>query len=80
VEIVRLASGFTLPLLLIGHVVTTRVSAVFFDIPPSYARIVTLLVASGSQGWQLALLAPGWLHGCLGLWISLRRYAWAQRW
>jgi adenylate cyclase len=22
---------------------------------------------------QLALLAPGWVHGCLGLWISLRR-------
>ncbi|MFX5808956.1 hypothetical protein ABTE39_19730, partial [Acinetobacter baumannii] len=20
-----------------------------------------------------------WLHGCLGLWISLRRFAWAQR-
>ncbi|MBN8939541.1 MAG: hypothetical protein J0H01_08630 [Rhizobiales bacterium] len=80
IEIVRLASGFSLPLLLIGHVVTTRVAAVFFEIPPSYARIVTLLVASGSQGWQLALLAPGWLHGCLGLWISLRRFAWAQRW
>lgn len=79
IEIVRLASGFTLPLLLIGHVVATRVSAAFFEIPPSYGRIVTLLVASGSEGWQLALLAPGWLHGCLGLWISLRRLAWAQR-
>lgn len=79
IEIVRLASGFTLPLLLIGHVVATRVTAAFFGIPPSYGRIVTLLVASGSEGWQLALLAPGWLHGCLGLWISLRRFAWAQR-
>ncbi|QCI69105.1 hypothetical protein E8M01_08285 [Phreatobacter stygius] len=79
IEIIRLASGFTLPFLLIGHVVATRVAGVFFDIPSSYGRVVTLLVASGSQGWQLALLTPGWLHGCLGLWITLRRFDWARR-
>ena len=28
---------------------------------------------------QLALLAPGWLHGCLGLWITLRRFDLMQR-
>jgi adenylate cyclase len=79
IETIRLASGFSLPLLLIGHVVTTRVTASFYDVPVSYGRIVALLVASGSQGWQLALLAPGWLHGSLGLWITLRRRPWAQR-
>jgi adenylate cyclase len=36
---------------------------------------VTTLARSGAQGWQLALLAPGWLHGCLGLWLSLQRFA-----
>jgi len=25
------------------------------------------------------LLAPGWLHGCLGLWISLRQFHAMQR-
>jgi adenylate cyclase len=36
-------------------------------------------LAAGTQGLQLALLAPGWLHGCLGLWITLRRYPVLQR-
>jgi adenylate cyclase len=35
--------------------------------------VVTGLIASGSEGRQLALLAPGWIHGCLGLDLSLRR-------
>jgi hypothetical protein len=45
---------------------------------PSYASIANLL-AAGTQGLQLSLLAPGWLHGCLGLWITLRRYPAMQR-
>jgi adenylate cyclase len=28
---------------------------------------------------QLALLAPGWMHGCLGLWITLRHFHAMQR-
>lgn len=79
IEVVRLASGLTLPLLLISHVVATRMSQALFDIPQSYGRTVANLAMSGAEGWQLALLAPGWLHGCLGLWITLRRQAWARR-
>ena len=72
IEIVRLWAGFSLPLLLISHVVTTRLALELFGVSSDYRRIVGLLVASGNEGWQIALLAPGWLHGCLGLWISLR--------
>lgn len=79
IEVVRLASGLTLPLLLIGHVMATRMTQVLFDIPQSYGRTVANLAVSGAEGWQLALLAPGWLHGCLGLWITLRRQDWARR-
>jgi adenylate cyclase len=79
VEIIRLGSGFSLPLLLVGHVVSTRMQAAFYEISPSYGRIVSGLVAAGTEGWQLALLAPGWVHGCLGLWITLRRYEALQR-
>jgi adenylate cyclase len=78
-EIVRIGSGFSLPLLLISHVVSTRLQAVLHDVTPSYGRTVAGLVASGNEGWQLALLAPGWVHGCLGLWITLRRYDLALR-
>ena len=79
IEWVRLWAGFSLPLLLIGHVVTTRLAVAVYDVEPSYRIVVASLVRSGAQGWQLALLAPGWLHGCLGLWLSLRRFAWIRR-
>jgi adenylate cyclase len=75
IEWVRLWAGFSLPLLLIGHVVTTRFGTTLYHTEPSYHLVVTTLARSGAQGWQLALLAPGWLHGCLGLWLSLQRFA-----
>src|SRR4029453_12185381 len=34
--------------------------------------IVWMLFSSGGEGRQLALLAPGWLHGCLGLNFAFR--------
>jgi len=79
VEWLRLWAGFSLPWLLIGHVVATRVAVAGYGFEPSYARVIAGLIASGSQGWQLALLAPGWVHGCLGLWLSLRHRQAARR-
>ncbi len=79
IEVLRLASGFGFPLLLIGHAVTTRLGDTLFGIRPSYAMIITNLLMTGRQGMQLALLAPGWLHGCLGLWITLRRFHTMQK-
>jgi adenylate cyclase len=79
IEWVRLWAGFSLPLLLIGHVVTTRLGATLYHAEPSYRLVVSTLVRSGAQGWQLALLAPGWLHGCLGVWLSLQRFALMRR-
>jgi adenylate cyclase len=79
IEILRLASGFSFPLLLIGHAVTTRLGDALFAIKPSYSMIIMNLIVSGRQGMQLALLAPGWVHGCLGLWITLRHFDAMQR-
>ena len=79
VEVIRLASGFSFPLLLINHAVTTRLGDALFGITPSYSLIIANLLAAGRQGMQLALLAPGWLHGCLGLWITLRRFRAMQK-
>jgi adenylate cyclase len=75
IEWIRLWAGFSLPLLLIGHVVSTRLAVTLQGAAPDYRIVVTNLVRSGGQGWQLALLAPGWLHGCLGLWLTLRRFS-----
>ena len=65
--------------MLIGHAVTARLGDTLYDLRPSYASIIANLLAAGTQGLQLALLAPGWLHGCLGLWITLRRFETMQR-
>jgi adenylate cyclase len=73
IEYVRLSAGFSLPLLLIGHIVTTRVAFSVYGANAQYSSVVATLISSGTEGWQLALLAPGWLHGCLGLWISFAR-------
>jgi adenylate cyclase len=78
-EWIRLWAGLSLPLLLIRHAVATRVAASMYGFEPNYERIVVSLIVSGTQGLQLALLAPGWIHGCLGLWFRLRHYPAAQR-
>ena len=79
IEWVRLWAGFSLPWLLIGHVYSTRVSDEWFAAVANYQNIVGSLARGGLQGWQIALLAPGWVHGCLGLWITLRRFDVMQR-
>ena len=72
-ELLRIALGFTLPILLIGHAVSTRLAWELFGLPSDYSRVVAVLWASDAQGRQLGLLAPGWLHGCLGLHFAFNR-------
>lgn len=79
-ELLRIGFGLTIPLLLLGHVVGTRVAYEWFGEAPHYRRIVTNLIRSGNTGWQLALLAPGWAHGCMGLNVAFRHHAWFLRW
>ena len=38
-----------------------------------------MLWHSGREGRQIALLVPGWLHGCLGLNFAFGRRAWYAR-
>jgi adenylate cyclase len=78
-EWVRLWAGVSLPLLLIRHAVTTRLASSLYGFEPDYERVVILLLTSGTQGLQLTLLAPGWIHGCLGLWFRLRHFPLARR-
>ncbi len=78
-EWIRLLAGLSLPLLLIRHAVTTRLASALYGFEPNYERVVVMLLTSGTQGLQLALLAPGWLHGCLGLWFRLRHHPLASR-
>jgi adenylate cyclase len=78
-ELARIAFGLTIPWLLIGHVVATRVAFSWYGQTPEYARVIANLSRDGMTGWQLALLAPGWIHGCMGLNLGFRHLAWYQR-
>jgi len=75
-ELVRIALGFSMPILLIGHAAATRLAYELFGLSSDYSRVVSNLWATGSQGWQLGLMAPGWLHGCLGLHFAFSRRSW----
>ncbi len=72
-ELIRIALGFSLPIILIGHAANTRIAYDVYGLSSDYTRVVANLWASGSQGWQLGVMAPGWIHGCLGLNFAFRR-------
>ena len=79
VDFVRILLGLGTPLLLIGHVVATRYASDAYGLSPTYSRVVYNLFISDNEGRQLALLVPGWLHGCLGVWFAFKRRDWVMR-
>jgi len=78
-QALRIWVGLCIPLLLIGHITATRLAFELHGLRPEYARVVWNLWASDNEGRQLALLVPGWLHGCLGLHFAFSTRAWYQR-
>src|SRR5512144_733850 len=78
-ELLRLALGFGIPTLLIAHAVTTRLAFEAYGTRPDYAHVVWMLWHSSREGRQMALLVPGWLHGCLGFKFAFGRRIWFQR-
>jgi adenylate cyclase len=79
IEWLRIAAGLSMPALLIGHAVDTRLALEAYGHPTDYAHVVWKLWHSGREGRQIALLVPGWLHGCLGLRFALSGRAWYRR-
>jgi adenylate cyclase len=67
---VRILLGLGIPTLLIGHAVGTRAAWELYHQSPQYSRVVWSLWATDGQGRQLALLVPGWLHGCFGIHLA----------
>ena len=66
-ELLRIAFGLSIPTLLIVHAVGTRLAFELYNHPPDYAHVVWMLWHSGREGRQIALLVPGWMHGCMGI-------------
>lgn len=75
-DLLRIVLGLNLPVLLIAHAAGTRLAMEFYGYHPFYTDVVRDLWTAGSQGKQFALLAPGWIHGCLGLHAAFGQRKW----
>jgi adenylate cyclase len=81
-EGLQVVLGLAIPLLLLGHVMDTRVAATFFDMQVDYLTTVLAQwhVDPMTGLRQLAALFAVWIHGCLGLYNWLFLKPWFARW
>jgi adenylate cyclase len=81
-ELLQLVLGFAIPILLIRHVVATRIAADWFGTHYLYYRFVLwgFFVHSPHRGaWQLATLVVAWSHAMIGLHFWLKVRPWYAR-
>lgn len=77
-EMVQVASGLAIPLLLIDHVMTTRGASVLVGSKDFYRPVLAYYWPS-RVGPQLLLLLIAWTHACIGLHYWLRLASWYGR-
>lgn len=70
-EALQLALGLTIPVMLIDHVVGTRLLDVRFDVPDTYHQVLGTLWP-GLVVWQTTLMFVVWIHAAIGLrfWLA----------
>ncbi len=77
-EAMQLVLGLAIPVLLVNHVIATRVAGSLYGIAKGYPQVLYgFWVGAPVAGvWQTVLLLVAWTHGCLGLhyWLRLRRW------
>ncbi len=73
-EAVQLLLGFSVPVLLAGHLVGTRAAHEMFGTDDSYLYVLYAhwKLFGASVYWNTAGLYAAWLHGCIGLYFWLR--------
>ena len=79
VQALRVVLGLWMPIVLITHYTGTRIAYERYGDSSDYARVVAALWTPEGGGRQLALLVPGWLHGCLGLRFAFGGRRWYRR-
>jgi adenylate cyclase len=75
-EAAQLLLGLAVPLLLLGHVLGTRVTTMLYDVDTTYPHVVDIIWKDPElRVRQIALLLAVWLHAAVGLhyWLRLRR-------
>ncbi len=79
-EAAQIGLGLLVPILLIKHVVHTRMASSAFGVNDDYGYISVLLWNTTDGAWQAVLLLIVWVHGCMGLHFWLRLTRWWRRW
>jgi len=77
-EVAQIGFGFAIPILLIPHVVGTRVAHEVFGAIDTYDYVLARLALGGLWATQTALVIIVWTHGCIGIHYWLRMRAWYQ--
>jgi adenylate cyclase len=80
-EALQILLGVTIPILLVDHVVGTRLAHTQYGFDDSYTMVVLVLwVLKPELGlWQTALVLVAWTHGCMGIHYWLRMQPWYAR-
>jgi adenylate cyclase len=81
-EVVQLALGLSIPLLLANHLFVTRISFAAFGTLKLYQQeLYSFWVARPDLGLlQITALVVIWIHGCIGLYLWLRLKPSVARW
>nr|WP_289852101.1 adenylate/guanylate cyclase domain-containing protein [Rhizobium sp. SSA_523] len=82
-EAIQILLGLLVPVLIIDHILSTRVASTLFHLRDSYETIVHLLWSKSPRDGviQSIALIVIWAHGCLGIHFWLRHRAWyVQLW
>ena len=80
-EVVQLALGLSIPLLLANHVAVTRTAFVLYGLNKGYEQELTSLgLLAPLWGYlQVLVLLVAWGHGCIGLQLAFRLKPWYER-
>jgi adenylate cyclase len=80
-EAVQVAVGLAIPVLIIQHVLGTRVFYSLSGVDDTYAQVANSLwvVSPFSGGRQAIAVVAVWVHGCLGVFFWLRYRRWFVR-
>ncbi|MBB3233754.1 adenylate/guanylate cyclase domain-containing protein [Phyllobacterium endophyticum] len=80
-EAMQIILGLLIPLLIIEHVIATRISSELLGTPDVYASVIrSLWINSPMSGLRQSIaLVVVWMHGCIGVHFWLRYRPWYHR-
>jgi len=81
-EALQILFGLLLPVVLLEHVIGTRVMTLIADTNDTYGYVLsTLWITNPEKGWiQAVALLLAWAHGTMGLYFWLRLKPWFSAW